>query len=186
MALSGCPGCGQIGPFTLRPLTSISTMSPVSSPDFFAWLGLISTALSQQRFVIGFGRLLQPGVVGAAAVVDHRIAAEHHFHLAPGSARWSAECCRPWPQPSSPATPCWQISRRSAPCATSCRSRPSSRPASTCGRCRSRRLRRADEREDEFVLALAVIQRRDQRLDERSRSVEGRACRPTAPGSACR
>src|SRR5579863_5186622 len=55
MALSGCPGCGQMGPFTLRPFTSISTMSPVSSPDFFAWFGLISTALSQQRLVIGFG-----------------------------------------------------------------------------------------------------------------------------------
>ncbi len=55
MALSGCPGCGQIGPLTLRPLTSISMMSPVTSPDFFAWLGLMSTPLSQQKFMTGFG-----------------------------------------------------------------------------------------------------------------------------------
>src|SRR5271167_1326202 len=51
----GCPGCGQIGPLTLRPLLSISTTSPVTSPRLAAVAGLTRTALSQQRFVIGFG-----------------------------------------------------------------------------------------------------------------------------------
>src|SRR5208337_4457133 len=32
-------------------------------------------------------RLLQPGIIGAAAVVDHRIAAEHDFHIAAAVAR---------------------------------------------------------------------------------------------------
>ena len=53
--LSGWPGVRQMPPFTLRPFTSISTMSSVLSLSVSAVLGLICTALSQQTCVIGLG-----------------------------------------------------------------------------------------------------------------------------------
>ena len=177
MLSSGCPGCGQIGPCALRPLTSISMMSPVLRPCLSASFGLIRTALSQHRFDDRLGRFLKPRIVGAAAVVDQGIAPEDHFHQRRCRRRCSADAG------TAPALARHVLRRHAVfaatnPSCTALRQAVSKSPLHLplpvlADDVVARGFGGANQRENKLVLALAVVQRRDQWLNDARRSVEG-------------
>ena len=134
--------------------------------------GSSSAALSQVSLVSGFGQLLQPAVVGEAAVVDGRVEAEDELEtrrrrpvvVQRGRTRPAVRSATVFAGSAVPATTPSCSARAPEPLEVAGRR---AAPASARARCRSRgRSRPAASAASTSCADLAAVERRDQRLHD--------------------